>query len=384
MNRVFTRFPWLADVRLWLLVYSGVAIIATLYRLWLGHSGNNFSIFRWSFYNLAHENNLYAYHLEQHRDLFKYSPTFAFLMAPFYALPRWAGLVLWNFLNTLLPVWAISSLNISRRAKAFCLLFIALELLISIENAQSNGIAAALMIGAFAAFERRQPVLTAFLVCLGFYVKVFAVAIGILFVFYDRKVRFLLATGVWMLVLGCLPLFVTSFGNLISSYKDWLHLLATDPTRKGNFSVMTLSQTWFNFTAADIWYLVPALCLLLLPLLRTSQWGSFSYRLLYLASILIWVVIFNHKAESPTYVIAVAGVALWALVEPNTYVRVSMLWFVFLFTSLASTDLFSRPVRQQLWQALHIKALPCVIVWGLVTWRLLRLDEWKRPDIDQA
>ena len=53
--------------------------------------------------------------------------------------------------------------------------------------------------------------------------------------------------------------------------------------------------------------------------------------MLLLASIMIWVVIFNHRAESPTFIIAITGVALWYYAQqqkPENYVLL-VLAFVF-------------------------------------------------------
>ena len=52
--------------------------------------------------------------------------------------------------------------------------------------------------------------------------------------------------------------------------------------------------------------LPPAGCaLLVLPIvLRPSRWGDGDFRRTYLGSVLIFSVIFNHKAEQPSFMIA--------------------------------------------------------------------------------
>ena len=372
MNRLFEKYKWLDNVRNLTFIFVGLVVIATIHRLWLGNqSFNNFSIFRFSFFNLIHGNDLYILHPDQYNDLYKYSPTFAFLMAPFYAMPRWMGLFVFNLLNALVPFWAINRLNISSKAKSFILIFIAIELLSSIQNAQSNGIMAGLMIAAFASFERKEVVWAALFICLGFYLKIFGAAVGILFLFYDKKLKFILSAIVIGIILGALPILVTGVDGLIFQYKSWLHLLANDPAHELNFSIMTLTQRWFHFTCPDSWYLIPGIILLLLPLVRLREWKNFSFRLLYLATILVWVVIFNHKAESPTFVIAVCGVGIWSLTEENKMLRIFMLWFVFVFTILSPTDLFPPYVRHEIWQPYCLKVLPCIIVLGMMTWKIL-------------
>ena len=228
-----------------------------------------------------------------------------------------------------------------------------------------------LMIAAFTSFERKEIVLAALFICLGFYIKLFGAAVGILFLFYDKKLKFIFSCAAIGIALAVLPVFVTGIDGLVFQYKSWIHLLGNDPVHELNFSIMTLTQRWFNFSASDRWYLIPGIIFLLLPLVRTSEWKNYSFRLLYLATILVWTVIFNHKAESPTYVIAAFGVALWAVTEENKLVRIFMLWFVFVFTILSPTDMFPPYVRGQVWQPYCLIALPCIVAWGIMTWRIL-------------
>lgn len=383
MNSVFQKFPWLNSVRNLTYIFAGLVLIATVHRLLLGAgSFNNYSIFRASFYNLWQGNDLYIAHPEQYNDLYKYSPTFALLMAPFYAMPKGLGLFVFNFLNALLPFWALNRLNISSKAKSFILIFIAIELLSSIQNAQSNGIMVGLMLAAFGSFERKEMVWAALFVCLGFYLKVFGAAVGIFFLFHDKKLKFLIACAVIGIFLGIIPAAITGMDGLIFQYKSWLHLLAVDPTVDRDYSIMTLTQTWFHFTAKDVWYLIPGMVLLLLPLVRVREWKNFAFRLFYLAIILVWVVIFNHKAESPTYVIAVFGVGLWGILEERKWLRIFMLTFVYIFTILSPTDLFPPYVRQEIWQAYSLKALPCIVLWGLMTWEIMRTKVWKTEELE--
>ena len=379
MDRLFDRFPVLTNFRWLALVFAGLVIASTLPRLGKGpHEFNNYTIFSWSFYNLHAGNDLYAFHPDQHLDLFKYSPTFAVLMAPCWFLPRWAGLLAWNLLNGGIVFWAVNRLELTARQTAFVLLFVALELFGTIQNGQSNGLMAGLMIGAMTAFERRQPIFAALLISVGFYVKLFAIVTAVIFAFYPAKRRFLASMVVWMTLLGALPLLVTSPERLLEQYASWFQLLAHDPAHDMNYSWMTLTQSWFRFTAPDSYYLVPGALLLLLPLTRQSCWNDASFRLTYLASLLVWVVIFNHKAESPTYVIAVCGVALWAVAEPRDIVRQTLLWFTFVFTILSASDVFPSWVKVQIWQPWRLKALPCLVVWVWMTGELLWSREFGR------
>ena len=60
---------------------------------------NNYVIFRDAFTHLRHGQDLYSLYPDEHWDLYKYSPTFAALMAPFAPLPDAVGLVLGNVIG---------------------------------------------------------------------------------------------------------------------------------------------------------------------------------------------------------------------------------------------------------------------------------------------
>src|SRR5262249_12786005 len=82
------------------------------------------------------------------------------------------------------------------------------------------------------------------------------------------------------------------------------------------------------------------------------------------SSVLIWVVIFNHLAESPTFVIAMFGAALWGVLEPPSAARAVGLVLTLSLTSLSSTDLVPRPLRRAIIRPYGIKALPSFVLWG--------------------
>jgi hypothetical protein len=373
MNRIFDRFPRLYHPQFLFGMFLIVVLVATIHRLWLNEGAfNNYLIFRCSFYHLVNGENLYSYHPGEHEDLYKYSPSFALLMAPMAILPKWLGLIIWNWMNVIVPFVAVSQLKLNQRQKAFILLFIVIELLGSIQNSQSNGLMTGLIIAAFASFENKKPVMAALLICLGFYVKLFAAVAGILFLFYDRKIRFLLAGACWLVLLGLLPAIFGGFDQLVVHYHNWLDLLKNDPAHDLNFSIMTLTQRWFNFTAPDSYYLIPGMIFLLLPLLRFKEWKNFHWRLTYLGASLIWVVIFNHKAESPTFVIAMAGVAIATVLMPANKFITALLWFVFVLTGLSATDLFPPYVRNEIIIPWCLKALPCIVAWCWIVVFLLR------------
>ena len=82
-----------------------------------------------------------------------------------------------------------------------------------------------------------------------------------------------------------------------------------------------------------------------------------------LASILIWVVIFNHKAESHSYIIAMTGIAFWYFDQGRKWLDTMLLIFVFLVVSILFSDLVPRSLKFDFGFVYSLKALPCFLVW---------------------
>lgn len=106
-------------------------------------------------------------------------------------------------------------------------------------------------------------------------------------------------------------------------------------------SVMGLLTAWFGITGHKTITVVIGGLILLSPLLRRSQFKSLRFRLGMLASVLMWVVLFNHKAESPTFVIATAGVAVWSASRPVT-ANIALVVLTVLLSGFSSSDLSCR------------------------------------------
>lgn len=90
----------------WVLV--ALSVVAALQQVLLGSKPmgggiythvNNFRIYQRSFLHLVRGLDPYLPYPAEHWDIFKYSPTFAVLMAPFAPLPDAVGVVLWNAIN---------------------------------------------------------------------------------------------------------------------------------------------------------------------------------------------------------------------------------------------------------------------------------------------
>ncbi|MES2703366.1 MAG: glycosyltransferase family 87 protein [Bacteroidota bacterium] len=334
---------------------------------------NNYLIFKHSFFHLLQGSNLYGVYPAEHWDFYKYSPTFALLMAPLAYLPDIVGLTIWNLANALAVFFAIRMLPLNIRTQCMLLLFVAMELLTSLQNTQSNGLMCGLMIAAYGCMQKDKPLWATLWLVLATYIKVYG-AIGFcLFLFYPGKLRFIAYAALWTIVLGALPLMVTSWQMLVTQYTNWAALIKADASAAVGLSVAGWLKSWFGLTNIMSYITLTGVFLFFLPFLRFAHYRDEAFRILILASMLLWVVIFNHKAESPTFIIAVAGAGIWYFSRPKATWRAVLFWVVFIFTSLATTDIFPPFVKQHFIYPYTIKAVPCIIAWFVVLAELMTM-----------
>jgi hypothetical protein len=140
-------------------------------------------------------------------------------------------------------------------------------------------------------------------------------------------------------------------------------MLAQDHADSLGMSVQGILGSWFGLSKLKDLILALGAMVLLLPLLKIKQYSSPEFRFRMLAFLLLWIVIFNHKAESPTYIIAVAGVGLWFFALAKGKIETFLVILVFIGTSLIVTDFCPAYIRKTFVFPYFLKALPCILVW---------------------
>ncbi len=363
------------------LVYALAAIAVSVQKLAAGYLANgytayeNYLIFKTSFGQLAAGANPYAGIADGPWDLFKYSPAFALCMAPFAVLPDWLGLPLWNLLNALPLLYALLHLPVlTPSQRIFCSWVILPELVISLQNSQSNGLTAATILLAFLAFEQQRPIRAAGWVAASVFIKIFGVFAAIPGLLYTRRWTFAGGLLLWSVFLLFVPLFLINLPQLVLVYAWWGRLLWADQAVSLGLSVQGWLQSWFGLETSKTLITLAGLAIFGLSILaaRRAAFYDARYRILAWASLLLWVVIFNHKAESPTYVIALCGAALWyCTTEQRTWEK-AVFWTAFVLASLTPTDIFPRFIRENLVQPYVLKAVPCIVIWLIVSFRLFQ------------
>lgn len=342
---------------------------------------NNYLMFAKPFHNLLLNKSIYGFHPSLYDDNYKYSPTFAWLMGPFYYLPDLVGILLWNLLNTLVllaGVWFyLSDEKDPVKQRRTALLILILEALITAQNLQSNNlIVGAILLGLYHLRNERVWQAAFFFVLCGF-IKFYGVAAAGFFLFYPKKPQFILAMVGWTLLFAIAPLTMIPLENLLAEYREWFAVVVESKLGL-QVSVMGIAQAWFGMAKTDSNYRIIELVgatLFLLPFLRFGLWSNRLFQRRMVAYFLLFMIVFNKMAESPTYVMAVTGVALWwiTLNEPTTLDRI-LLALVIVFTSLSPTDIFPQVVQKQFFQPYNIKAVPCLLVWARVQYLI-----WTQP-----
>ena len=127
---------------------------------------------------------------------------------------------------------------------------------------------------------------------------------------------------------------------------------------------------------SDLCLIVPGIILFCAPYLRFGQYRNLAFRYAFLASTLMFVVLFSTGSESSTYIIAILGVAIWYWTAPWERNRwdIALMVFAFILTSMSPSDLFPAYIRKNYVQPYALKALPCVLVWFKLIYEMLVRD----------
>lgn len=325
---------------------------------------NNYVIFKQSFEHLLLNKNLYLEYPAEHYDLFKYSPAFALVMGLFYYLPDFIGILIFNLINAFLFIYAIRRLQLTSDAQKYLLLFVLLEMGISLTSTQTNLVIAGLIILAFTQLEKERYFWAAGCIVATVFIKLFGIVALALWVLYPKKARFAGWIVLWMAILALLPMILIPKDQLLSQYNNWAALLKMDHDASYGNSFMGWIHSWFRVNIPKTGTVLAAAVLFCVPLLKFSKYKLKAFRLQILASILLWVVIFNHRGESPTYIIALAGVGIWYFSQPAKRINKILLWLCLVFTSFTGTDLITPGwIINDFMEPYAIKSVFCCIVW---------------------
>ncbi len=380
LSNIFINFRFV------LILYSvaAVAISVQSYlqgtKIWDGNPYlhyNNYNIFKYSFYHLLDGVSLYQHYLTEYFDLYKYSPAFSLFFGSIVWLPDLPGLMLWNLINVFVLFIGIKLLpGLTDKSKVWLLFFVFFEMVGSLQNSQSNALVVGLIILAFSQLENKKYFWATFFITFSVFIKLFGIIAFALYLFYPRKQKLVLYGFFWTLFFLFIPLIVTSFSELLFQYSEWWAMLANDHSQSLGISIFGMLNSWFNFNISKIYILISGVVIFLIPLIRIKKYSDFNFRLLTLASILIWIIIFNHKAESPTFVIAMSGIGIYLFYDKFTNTKLGLMIFSIVFTSLMFQDFIPQSFKNDVIIAFNLKVLPSVIIWFIIIKEMTVGKDW--------
>ena len=350
---------------LWMLL-SVIAMVLKLHR-----SDNNFLIFRGVFWHTVKGLSLYDAYPAEYFDANHYGPLFSLVIAPFAVVPEPLGLLLWCIALSLTLYLAIRRSGFENGQKMFIFWFCSETLLTSLFMQQFNITIAAIIIASYFLIEKECDFWAAFLIILGTFVKLYGIVGLAFFLFSRHKLRFSLSLLFWAVVLFVAPMLISSPQYIIDQYREWIICLGGKNVENINSIAQNISALGMvrritgNMSYSDLWLLLPALVLFFIPYLRLDQYKHKAFRQTILASVLLFVVLFSTGSESSSYIIALCGACIWYFAVPwqRSKADIALMIFVFLLSSMGSSDLYPREFKREVIQQYALKALPCLIVW---------------------
>ena len=375
--KAFLAKPFFHDRRTILWLWIALSVIAAVLKY--NRTDNNYRIFRGVFWHTLQGTSLYAEYPLEYYDVNHYGPFFSLVIAPFALMPIPLGLVFWCIALSLTLYFAITRSTFSSWQQMFVLWFCSETLLTSLFMQQFNIAIAAIIIASHALIEKERDFWAAFLIVLGTFVKLYGI-VGLAFFFFSRhKGKFVLSLLFWGVVLFVAPMIISSPGYVVSQYHEWFVCLVEKngenlASEAQNISALGMVRRVLgNPEYSDLLILAPALVLFALPYLRFKQWRNEGFRMTLLASVLLFTVLFSTGSESSSYIIALSGVCVWYFAAPwqRGKADIWLLVFVFLLSSMGSSDLYPRAIKREYIQAYSLKALPCLIVWLKLCWEMM-------------
>ena len=381
MKQKFIKF--ISDYRIIFVIYIIVAAITAFSKYKRGVGGyNNYLIFKGVFYNTLQEKNIFLQYPDLFFDSNHYGVFFSLLIAPFALMPDWLGCILWNVAVTMVFLYAIYKLPFSDRKKSFFAWLCLQEFITAATYFQFNiALTGLLMLSAIYVYERKETK-SASAILIGTFVKVYGVVGLSAFFFIKNKLRFIISLIVIAILFFLLPMLISSPKFGVQSYFDWYTSLSEKNLsnqvlgNRQDYSLMGVVRRFLqDASISNLVFLIPGFIIFMTPYLRISQYKNLSFQLMILASTLLFLVLFSSGSESPTYIIAVAGVMIWFLMQKTiSKVNVGILIFVMIFTCFAFSDLFPKSIKEEIFVKYSTKAIPCIVVWFRVMYELLTKD----------
>ena len=374
--RTFLALPFFTQRKYIIGLWLVLAFVTGLKQYLIG-SYNNYKIFSHVYRHTVLQLPLYVEYPTQYFDFNYYGPFFSVIIGPFAVLPDGVGIVLWNLFNTTLLIFGVFKLPIKEIYRVAIAWIITNEMITALLSVQFNvGLTGLLLLG-FVFLEKQKLFYASVAILIGFLVKLYGIVLLAFFFFIKQKLKFIGVFAIVAIVFFFAPILITDFAFLKTSYVDWFNALIYKSSYNesvsdmANISFMGFMKKVFDIQIHVLVAVAFGAFTLGLILLRKSQYGSLTYKLLLFSDLLLCLVLFNTNVESPTFIIAFVGIAIWFILVEKSNLNLFLFIFAMILTSFSPTDIFPKFLREQYVKPYALKVLPCIFIWIDITIRLL-------------
>ena len=305
---------------------------------------NNYWIFKGVFWHTIQQLPLYIPYPEEYTDTNHYGVFFSAIIAPFAVLPDFLGVTLWVLFNAFILYVVLRKLPLRMKSIIIIMLISVHELYGASDMQQFNTGITALIVLSYILIEKGKEQWGTLSIVTGFLTKIYGIVGLAFFPFSKNKFRFIWSGLLWLGVGFALPMLYSSPEYVISQYQDWMHSI-TEKNDENLFSIyQNISLIGFLFKtgiykANTIWIIFSGAILFAIPYLRFSQYKYPLFRMQFLASVLLFLVLFSSGSESSTYIVAYIGIGIWYVTSPNPYSKLkNILLILAILASLSITD----------------------------------------------
>ena len=366
------------------ILWAGLALATILQNVVIRGRYNNYLIFEGVFNHSLKQLPLFIPYPEEYGDMNHYGVFFSAIIAPFALLPSGLGCALWILANVAFLYWAISQLPLSKGVLIGILLIAAHDMYTAAAMQQFNISVIALLVTAFVFVEKGKSHWATLFIVIGTLTKLYGI-VGLAFFFFAKdKKRFIWSSLLWLGLLFCLPMLYSSPEYVLSQYHDWYISLFQkngENMDTSHYNLQNLSFLGFlqrtGIYNNNLVVIAIALLLFALPYLRVAQYKHLHFRLMFLASVSMFLCLFSTGTENSTYVVAYVGIGIWFMTTPNRNNTLKIILLVLAFlASLSPTDLF-KPLKEPYIIRYSLRAVPVMLIWLTLIWEMCSLDYGK-------
>ncbi|MDI9319121.1 MAG: glycosyltransferase family 87 protein [Phycisphaerales bacterium] len=373
------------------LIWFVIPLVATLLQTLYDNGFNNYLIYKYVYIHTLEKKNLFAHYPSEYIDLNHYGILFSLIIAPFYYIPDRLAILIYQFLQLLGLHYVIRRLPFSDFKQNILLLFLLFEAIANCQNVQTNTFIGFIFVGTYVAITNKSELKAAFLILLGFLVKIYGIVALGLFFFVEKKLKFIFGLFLFAAILYFLPLLITDLDFINESYLSWFRELTTkngtntalDNQHQNMSAIGIVMRILQNNEFNILLIILPAFILQIAPLLHFKLFRNTIFQLRYLAALMLFTILYSSSTETSTHIIGAIGIGIWWLTQ-NDYKSKKMLTFIiccFLLGTISTTDLVPNYFNVAIVRKYALKALPYWIVWFICIYQLMRFKMQKEAEI---